>query len=84
VLILITSYRALIVPIVCKELVRDKVKGYKTKGLLRLLPKHLTMEYRKIEVIQLNVNEQLGVTLSLLEALVGETVVFSKLVMLTM
>jgi hypothetical protein len=84
ILITVASYGSFIVPIVCKELVRDKVKGYKTKGLLRLLPKHLTMEYRKIEVIQLNVNEQLGVTLISLEALIGETVVFSNFALLTM
>jgi hypothetical protein len=83
-LITIASYGTLIVPIVCKELVRDKVNGYKTKGLLRLLPKQLTMEYRKIEVIQLNVNEQLGFTLISIQALVGETVVFSNFVMFTM
>jgi hypothetical protein len=84
ILISIASYGALIVPILCKELVRDKMNGYKTKALLRLLPKHLTMEYRRIEVIQLNVNEQLGFALISLEALIGETVVFSNFVMLTM
>jgi hypothetical protein len=83
-LITIASYGALIVPIVSKELVREKAIGCKTKAFLRLLPKHLTMEYRKIEVIQLNVNEQLGFTLISIEALVGETVVFSNFVMLTM
>jgi hypothetical protein len=84
ILIVIASYGALIVPIVCRELVRGKISGYKTKGLLRLLPKHVTMEYRKIQVIQLNVNEQLGVTLISLEALIGETAVYSNFIMLTM
>jgi hypothetical protein len=83
-LVVTATYGVLIVPIVCRELVRGRVNGYKTKGLLRLLPKHLTLEYRKIEVIQLNLNELIGYTLILLAALVGETVVFSNFVLLTM
>jgi hypothetical protein len=84
ILIVISSYGTLIVPIVCRELFRGKVDGYKTKWMLRLLPRHLTMEYRKIEIIQLNMNEILGITLIPLQALVAETVVFSNYVILTM
>jgi hypothetical protein len=83
-LVVTATYGVLIVPIVCRELVRGRVNGYKTKGLLRLLPKQLTLEYRRIEVIQLNLNELIGYTLILLAALVGETVVFSNFVLLTM
>jgi hypothetical protein len=57
ILILIVTYAALIVPIVCRELVRGKLSGYKTKWILRLLPSHLTIEYGKFEVIQLNLME---------------------------
>jgi hypothetical protein len=84
ILIVISSYGTLIVPIMCRELFRGKVNGYKTKWMLRLLPRHLTMEYRKIEIIQLNLNEILGVTIIPLQALIAETVVFSNFVMLTM
>jgi hypothetical protein len=44
-LITIASYGALIVPIVSNELVREKAIRYKTKALLRLLPRNLTMKY---------------------------------------
>jgi hypothetical protein len=57
ILILIVTYAALIVPIVCRELLRGKLSGYKTKWILRLLSSHLTIEYGKIEVIQLNLME---------------------------
>jgi hypothetical protein len=55
--IFIITYAALIVPIFCRKLVGGKLSGYKTKWMLRLLPSHLTIEYRKIEVIQLNLME---------------------------
>jgi hypothetical protein len=84
ILMVIVTYGALVVPIVCKELVRGKVNGYKTKWMLRLIPRHLTMEYRKIEIIHLNTNEIIGVAIIPFQALVGETVVFSNFVMLTM
>jgi hypothetical protein len=84
VLIVISSYGTLILPVVCRELFRGKVNGYKTKWMLRLLPRHLTIEYRKIEVILLNANEILGVTLIPLQAVIAETAVFSNFAMLTM
>jgi hypothetical protein len=57
ILIFIVTQAALIVSIVCRELVRGKVSGCKTKWMLRLLPNHFTKEYRKVEGIQLNLME---------------------------
>jgi hypothetical protein len=83
ILICAAGYGAVFVPIICSELVKGKKSGYKTKGVLRLLPKHLTMEYRKIEILQQTLNERLGYTLISLGGLIGETVVLSNFVLLT-
>jgi hypothetical protein len=83
ILICAAGYGSVFVPIVCSELVKGKKGGYRTKGVLRLLPKHLTMEYRKIEILQQTLNERLGYTLISFGGLIGETVVLSNFVLLT-
>jgi hypothetical protein len=80
-LILITSYALLIMPIVQTELAKGR-ESYTTSSSLRW-GKNITLEYRKIEVLHLNVNEAFGWLVILEQALIADSIMFCNYAMIT-
>jgi hypothetical protein len=81
VLVLTLSYFVVIYPLVCHELVRGS-RSYKTNSRLRLT-NNLRLEFRKLEVLHLNVLDVMGWVLLPEQALVADAIMFCNYALIT-
>jgi hypothetical protein len=75
-MVLVLSYFVVTYPLVSHELVRGR-RSYNTVGRLRLT-NNLTLEYRKLEVLHLNVMDVLGWVILPEQALMADAIMFSN------
>jgi hypothetical protein len=80
-MVLCSAYAALIIPLVRTELVKGR-EGYKTRDSLRLA-KNITWEYRRIEVLHLNVNDTFGWLVIPEQALIADSIMFCNYALIT-
>jgi hypothetical protein len=80
-LVLISSYFVLTYPLVSHEFVRGR-KNYNTFGRLRLT-NNLKLEYRKLEVLHLNVMDVMGAIILPEQALMADAIMFSNYTLIT-
>jgi hypothetical protein len=73
-LIFMASYAVVIIPLVYVELVKGR-KSYKTNSSLRW-GQNLALEYRKLEVLHLNLNDAFGWLILPQGALIGDAILF--------
>jgi hypothetical protein len=81
VLVLILSYFVVIYPLVGHELVRGS-RIYKTNSRLRFT-NNLTLEYRKLEVLHLNVIDSMGWAILPEQALIADAIMFCNYALIT-
>jgi hypothetical protein len=81
ILFLILSYFVVTTPFVCKELVLGR-RSYSTNSRLRL-PNNLSLEYRKLEVLHLNVMDVVGWVILPEQALMGDSIMFCNYTLIT-
>jgi hypothetical protein len=80
-LVIILSYLVVTYPLVCNELVRSR-RSYNTNSRLRLT-NNLTLEYRKLEVLQLNVMDVMGWVILPEQALIADAIMFINYALIT-
>jgi hypothetical protein len=81
VLVLILSYFVVTYPLVCNELVRGR-RSYSTNSRLRLT-NNLSLEYRKFEVLHLNVMDVMGWSILPEQALIADAIMFINYALIT-
>jgi hypothetical protein len=81
VFVLILSYLVVNYPLVSHELVRGRA-GYSTNSRLRL-PNNLILEYRKFEVLHLNVMDVIGWVILPEQALIADAIMFNNYTLIT-